>query len=298
MNECEHISMGTCKILSKEKSDSFNSGSLIVQGGIGCGKNLHVKHSILCDDIGLNENIISFKNENFIKFYNNIIPDDSSISIGNSNKSWNSIFSRNLVFKNSLVGNNVNIQNLNVDNNCLLGSNSVLLKKGIHECLVNIDSRNSQVIFKSPEVSFQNYENKENILNINSNNIEINSILNIKNNDNIIMTFNPIERRALINGELFVASSIIKSFKKITLKNSCQLDLDSEINLFKLESNDNIKINLSTDDVTIGVTRKIIIYNNINEIYVNIENMVDLKDKYSGAEFLFDGKRWILIGKF
>ena len=38
MNECEHISVGTCKILSKDKSNSFNSGSLVVQGGIGCVK--------------------------------------------------------------------------------------------------------------------------------------------------------------------------------------------------------------------------------------------------------------------
>ena len=58
MNECEHISVGTCKILSKDKSDSFRSGSLIVQGGIGCGENLHVKQSIFCNDIGNNQNIL------------------------------------------------------------------------------------------------------------------------------------------------------------------------------------------------------------------------------------------------
>ena len=51
MNECEHISVGSCKILSKEKSNSFNSGSLIVLGGIGCGDSLHVKKSILCNEL-------------------------------------------------------------------------------------------------------------------------------------------------------------------------------------------------------------------------------------------------------
>lgn len=298
MNECEHISIGTCKILSKEKSNSFNSGSLIVQGGIGCGENLHVKHSVLCNDIGLNDNIISFKNDNFIKFYNNILPEDSSISIGDPNNSWNSIFSRNLIFKNSLVGNNVNVQNLNVDTNCLLGSNSVLLKRGIHECLLNIDSRNSNVSFKSPEVSFKNHETKEDILNINSDNVEISSILNIKHDDNIMMSFNPIDRRALINGELFVASNIIKSFKKISVKNSSELELDSEINLLKIDSDDSLNISLSTNNVTIGVTRKIIIYSNTHETSVNIENCVNLRNTNSGAEFLFDGKKWILIGKF
>jgi hypothetical protein len=298
MNECEHISVGTCKILSKDKSNSFNSGSLIVLGGIGCGENLHVKHSVLCNEIGLNDNTISFKNDNYIKFYNNIIPENNSVSIGDSNNSWNSIFSRNLIFKNSLVGNNVNIQNLNVDTNCLLGSNSILLKKGIHECLINVDSRNSQVTFKSPIVNFKNHETKEDILNINSDNVEINSILNIKNDDKIMMSFNPNDRRALINGELFVASNIIRSFKKITIKDSMELNLDSEINLLKIDSDCNVDLNLATDNVTIGVTRKIIIYNNTNDSCVNIENCVSLSNLNSGAEFLYDGKKWILIGKF
>lgn len=298
MNECEHISIGTCKILSKEKSNSFNSGSLIVQGGIGCGENLHVKHSVLCNDIGLNDNIISFKNDNYIKFYNNIIPEDNSVSIGDPNNSWNSIFSRNLIFKNSLVGNNINVQNLNVDTNCLLGSNSILLKKGIHECLLNIDSRNSKVTFKSPVVNFINHETKNDILNVNSNNIEINSILNIKNNDTIMMSFNPYDKRALINGELFVASNIIKSFKKLSIKNSMELNLDSEINLLKIDSDCNLTLSLSTENVTIGVTRKIIIYSNTNDSCVNIENCVNLCNLNSGAEFLYDGKKWILIGNF
>mgnify|MGYP001389020134 CR=1 FL=1 len=298
MNECEHISIGTCKILSKEKSNSFNSGSLIVQGGIGCGENLNVKNSVLCNDIGLNDSVISFENNNYLKFYNNIIPNNNSISIGSQNDPWYSIFSKNLIFKNSLVGNNVNIQNLNVDTNCLLGSNSILLKKGIHECLLDIDSRNNIVTFKSPKVSFKDTETKEDIMNINTDNIEINSVLNIKNENNVMISFNPYDRRALINGDLFVASNIIRSFKKITINCSDELNLDSEINLLKLEANHDLKLNLSVENLTIGVTRKIIIYNNTYEISINIENLVNLKEINSGAEFLFDGKKWILIGKF
>jgi len=113
-----------------------------------------------------------------------------------------------------------------------------------------------------------------------------------------MMSFNPIDRRALINGELFVASNIIKSFKKISVKNSSELEFDSEINLLKIDSDDNLNISLSTNNVTIGVTRKIIIYSNTNETSVNIENCTNLRNTNSGAEFLFDGKKWILIGKF
>ena len=297
MNECEHISVGTCKILSKDKSDSFRSGSLIVQGGIGCGENLHVKQSIFCNDIGNNQNIISFKNEDYVKFYNNIIPNNNQISLGNNKEVWNSVFSRNIIFKNSLIGNNVNIQNINVDSNCLLGSNSILLKRGIEECLLNIDSRKCNITFKSPNVLFQNFETKDNLMDINNNSIDINTILNLRNDEETVISFNPKERRALINGELFV-STMIKAFRKINICESKEIKTDSDINLLKVDSDVDISIKISDENISVGTIRKIVIYSNPNQVNINIENITNLKDLNTGIEILFDGKKWILIGKF
>lgn len=296
MNECEHISVGTCKILSKEKSNSFNSGSLVVQGGIGCGENLYVKKSILCKNIGSDKNIISF--ENNIKFYNNIIPENNQISFGNNKEFFNSIFSRNLIFKNSLVGNNVNIQNLNVDNNCLLGSNNNKLKRGIEECLLNIDSRKNCITFNSPDIKFKDPETNNTLLEIRNDSINFESIININNEDETIVSFNPIDKKVLINGELFVSSNIIKSFRKISVGNGDKLNLDTEILLLKIDSSCDISLNLKTDNLTIGTTKKIIIYYNINNININLDDLITLNKESSGIEILFDGKKWIIISKF
>jgi len=297
MNECEHISVGSCKILSKEKSGSFNSGSLVVMGGIGCGENLIVKKTILCNDIGLNDNLISFEDKNYIKFKNNIIPENNNISLGNNKNCFNSITSRNFIFKNSLVGNNINVNNLNVDSNCLLGSNSKLLKKGVEECILKIDSRKNNVIFKADNVIFNDSNKDKNVMEINENIININNNFNIVSDDDILMACNPKEKKILINGEMFL-TNVIRCFKKINIKSNQILDLDVEINLLKLDTNSDINLNLKNTNFTMGCTKKIIIYSNHKNVNVNIDNLYNLKDIGTGIEILFDGKKWILIGKF
>lgn len=304
MNESEHISVGSCKILSKENSSSFNTGSLVVIGGIGCGDNLHVKKSVLCNDLGLKDNKIKFTNKNYIEFCNNVIPEHNQCCIGSNKNIWNTVFSKNIIFKNSLVGNNVNIENLNVNSNCLLGSNSILLKKGVEECLLNIDSRNNSITFKASNIFIKNHDSDENILEINKDNVNINSIFNLGYDNNLLLTADPFNKKIFINGELFVTAGIIKSFKKNIISCNTEIDIPSEINLLKIDAEHNIivtvttKANLAT--LTTGITKKIIIYQNKNNvdvkiIYGNYESVLKLEG--DSLEILYDGAKWINIGK-
>ena len=157
--------------------------------------------------------------------------------------------------------------------------------------MLNIDSRKNQVTFNSPSIIFKDSECECNVLEINNESINFNSVINFTDNNNVIFSFNPKEKRALINGELFVSSNIIKSFRKISPKLNEKLTLDTEIILLKIDSDQSLTLELNKENFTVGTTRKIVVYNNINNVDINIMDLVKLRDINSGIELLFDGKK-------
>lgn len=258
----------------------------------------------------MKDNKINFTNKNYIEFCNNVIPEHNQCCIGSNKNIWNTVFSKNIIFKNSLVGNNINIENLNVNSNCLLGSNSVLLKKGVEECLLNIDSRNNSITFKASNIFIKNHDSDENILEINKDNVNINSIFNLGYDNNLLLTADPFNKKIFINGELFVTAGIIKSFKKNIISCNTEIDIPSEINLLKIDAEHNIDVTISTKTnlttsttsttLTTGITKKIIIYQNKNDVNVKIiysNNESVLKSEGDSIEILYDGNKWINIGK-
>lgn len=118
MNHNQDYAFNSLKIISNSDSCDNNSGSLIIQGGIGCKKTIHC-NTICCDNayiksINITDNfnidILNLNNlicdniDSKIINYNKILPIDSNSTIGDDDN------------KVDIISNNINVQNLNSDN--------------------------------------------------------------------------------------------------------------------------------------------------------------------------------------
>lgn len=165
------------KILANDNSFDKNTGSLIVNGGIGCKKTissdaiitncLHVKN-----DIGVDKNLCVDETITF----NNIEPKTSSSNIGKIDKKVNKIYTNNVdsndvYVNNSLISTNIKSNNLDVANSSKLG------KDCNGNIILNIDKSNRYVKFNNEKLSV--CDNNIKILDVSKSNILLNSLLRV-----------------------------------------------------------------------------------------------------------------------
>lgn len=180
MNHNEDVAFNSLKLASKEESFSKNSGTLIVNGGIGCKKSINCEN--LITECFLNNKSAIFKND--VSIYKNLkvniitpIEDDEPSSIGTSDNRFNDIYSNNFDTNNIYVNNLVSTNTLKtnyqfVNNSAEIGKND----KG--NIMMNINDENNTITTNSDIFKVRN--NNEISLEIDDYSIYLNALMKYK----------------------------------------------------------------------------------------------------------------------
>lgn len=168
MNEGKNASFNSVLVLSDKRSTKPSNGTLIVNGGIGIGKNIVCKEEILANELITRQNVRIGKNlyvmgtiesesmfqldNDRIVFRKSIIGENENIRLGTPDKKWSSLDAIDIDFNRNLSGGtNTNDKPiLTIDNNI----KDTLVVNGSLAVLDN--NLNSQLY----------YDQKNNIVNI------------------------------------------------------------------------------------------------------------------------------------
>ena len=316
MNHNQDYAFNSLKIISNSDSYDNNSGSLIINGGIGCKKTIHC-NSICSDNayfksINITDNfnieILNLNNLisnniqsdtiNFIK----IIPSDSNSTIGDDDN------------KVDMIANNINVQNLisnqhssdlitsniikfnsilPIDDTSIIGNcdNKVTIysKKIITDYIYSKQTEFSSLSINNDLAISKNYNNQymintntqENITTLNFDILNLNNTFNnFKiNDDGIILDGITVLNYQTINLNELITNYILpnKSIIIITDVKNCNFTLS------------NYKINNDTSSMFLnGSTIKIINFS-ISPVQIN-HNIIQQNDF---LQFIFYNENWI-----
>lgn len=265
MESNNDYALNRLKILSKDNSFNKNTGSLIVDGGIGCKKNIS-SESLSTDCINASKNI-NIKGNACIHgntTINKILPQDELSEIGSSSKKIN-----------KLHINDIDTNNLYINNSLCatkLKSNSIEVKSCVHLGLDKfgnnmIDLNNSSRDIKLNTDNLQINDNNINILGVSKSNILLNSLIRKAYQTETINSGDS-------SYDLYPNASII-----LINKSNC-----SKINLMKKK---NVFCGSNIQDGS-----HIKIYNKSN-ITLNINNYI-IKS-LENIEFLFIINKWVSL---
>ena len=180
MNHNEDVAFNSIKLASTEESYSKNTGTLIVNGGIGCKKNIHTNGII--SECLLNNKSAIFHNDVVIcgkLKVNAIIPnsEDNQVCLGSPDIKFSNIYSNNIDTNNLYVNNN--IISTNIKTNYLSVNNSASIGKNINcNTMLKVNDDNNTITTNSDLLTIKN--NNEIVLEIDNKNVYINNILKLK----------------------------------------------------------------------------------------------------------------------
>ena len=151
MNHNEDVAFNSLKLASKEESFSINSGSLILNGGIGCKKSINCKNII--NDCLLNKKSAIFENDVIISKnlkVNVIIPKDENeiSSIGSPDNRYNDIYANNFDSNNIYI-NNLTSTNTLKTNYFHVNNSAEIGKNDKNNIMINVDDQNNIVTTNS-----------------------------------------------------------------------------------------------------------------------------------------------------
>ena len=158
MNHNEDVAFNSIKLASNEESYSKKTGTLIVNGGIGCNKNITTTGII--SDCLLNKKSAIFNKDVIIcgeLKVNIIIPSDKDGPryIGNCDKRYTSIYSNNIDTNNIYVNNT--LVSTNVKTNYLTVNNSAYIGKNINDnIMLNVNDENNTITINSDLLTIKN----------------------------------------------------------------------------------------------------------------------------------------------
>jgi hypothetical protein len=99
-------SIHSLHILSNKQSINPNSGSLIVNGGVGINKNVYVKNEIVCNEL-ITKNSTKICKDLHIDGC--IIPHNKNQLLGTVNNKWNHMYSNNITADHLDITNNISL---------------------------------------------------------------------------------------------------------------------------------------------------------------------------------------------
>ena len=144
-NMYSNLSEGTVRILmtgTTSISTSTASGTLVVTGGVGIGKNLWVKQDIHVNDLTIGQGIDNGNNITFVGTYTEITPGDgqNTISIG-----YNALTKSIKAYKSIAIGNNALGQGIGITNSIAIGDGALSNLGTIAESVVATISNVAQL---------------------------------------------------------------------------------------------------------------------------------------------------------
>lgn len=180
MNHNEDVAFNSIKLASVEESYSKKTGTLIVNGGIGCNKNITTTGII--SDCLLNKKSAIFNKDVIIcgeLKVNIIIPSDKNGPryIGNCDNRYTSIYSNNIDTNNIYVNNT--LVSTNIKTNYLTVNNSAYIGKNINNnIMLNVNDENNTITINSELLTINN--NNDIAFEIDHKNIYLNNMLKLK----------------------------------------------------------------------------------------------------------------------
>lgn len=267
----QDIAFNTIRLASDEDSFSTSSGSLVINGGIGCKKSINCNNII--NECLLNKKSAFFRNDVSISKelkVNVIIPkEDIECSfLGNSNNRYNDIYSDN-IDTNNLYVNNILSSDVSKSNCLHVYDVADIGKNKNFEVMFNVDGENNTITTNSDIFNIRTSCN-ENALQINNTSICLNSILTIKHE--VIKIFDK-------ECNIFPFASYLIIMPEI---NYPRIDLMLRKTRFSHEDLDNgtyIKIyNKSKDNFNIVVNNCIIINNTFLEFILIDSDWISLSN--------------------
>ena len=265
MNHNEDVAFSTLKLASKEDSFSRKTGALIVNGGVGCNKNIHTK-GLVSDCILNNKDITIYGNLNV----NIILPTGESVhsNIGDVDKRYSKIYSNNIdtndIFvNNSVISTNIKTNYLDVNNNLSVGDtlNDI--------CNLKIDS-------------------DDNLISMNS------TLITIKNNDELSFQID--------NKTTFINNLLKYKYQIVNITEDYILYPEASIIIVNISDQCSCSVNIDIQYRTSSITDETLengtyikIYNNsdVNNIIAN--NNISIISK-SNADFILHENVWIPLG--
>ena len=268
MNHNEDVAFNSLKLASKEESYSTKSGSLIVNGGIGCKKTIRSENII--SECLLNENSAIFNNNVSIAKdlkVNVILPEEENdiANIGSFDNRYNDIYSNNMDTNNIYV-NNISSTNTNKCNYLFVNNSAEIGKNDRDNVMLFVDYESNVISSNSDVFTIRN--NNDNIFQIDDKSVWINSLLKYK--------FDKIDIHSKTYN-LYPSSSIIIVS---TCVPHCRIDLMLR------------KTILSADDVESGSFVKI--YNKSCNNFSIIVNSYEVPIN-SFIEFILIESEWIAL---
>lgn len=230
----EHLAANTLRILSKNKSITPITGSIITNGGIGC-YNINIEADLTCNTISSQKISTDVLELEYIKISHGIIP-TKPIDIGTTNFRWNTLFTNNITSK------EINTNFLNINNQFVITNNI--------KCNMPIIINDKlQIGIKYPYFVVDG---------------------NIKMMNNFIEITNS---KIKIKGELETEDIIINKFlsiepESITIENDCIVDVISSIMILNIKNNVNLTLNINMGRLNYCLVDFIL--ENINDYNVTI----------------------------
>jgi len=268
MNHNDNIAFNTIKLTSTRDSSSKKTGALLVEGGIGCKKNIN-STSLICDCL-LNKKSAIFQNDIIICGKINVdilLPSDKNECkyIGSGEKRYTDIYSNNIdtndmYVNNTIVSTTVKTNYLTVNNGAYIGENYD------DYIMINVDNENNSIEMNSELFTIKN--NEDTCFQIDNKAIYINNLLKLKYQllDILIEDF-----------DLYPTASII------IIRNICNCNIK-----ITLHTRKSIVSNEELDD---GTYVKIYNKSEANLITINCINI------YTGCNigFLLHNNEWIVL---
>mgnify|MGYP006085264719 CR=1 FL=1 len=259
MESNNDFALNRLKILGTNDSFNKNSGSLIINGGMSCKKNLTTTS---LNSECINTNNITVNNKLIV---NKILPTDPDISeIGSKTEKFKNIYTNNIDTNNAYVNNTI-ISNNNKTNSLIVSNTANIGIDDNGNILLNVNNATKNILINVDNFTISN--NARNLLNVSKSNIHLNSLLRYKYSIlNIDTKCN--------NYNLYINSSIIIIKCSICTK----ISLMKKLSLF------------NNEEIEDGTLIKI--YNKTNKTLIIDNNNLNSN---SSIEFLYIINKWEIL---